>query len=222
MKNVPAYTFDPVRFHRLLEENIMVGGDLRANLLLAMAKSLVVKASPTMLRALDILRFDEERWFDTTDDPECSYASQCYVVVLASVLEDAPPVSNASMGVLLRVLPILGWSEERVEVLCRGQPLSQLVHSSQNHLFYFVFGPGQHGSWLSPESVKSFLDDIQAVESNFRNPSEEMLRSVSEHVVPWTLPRQQPQALITDAYAEICRRLETASGRKHALFMPYE
>jgi hypothetical protein len=220
MKIVPAYTFDPVRFHRLLEENIMVGGDLRVDLLLAMAKSLVAKASPTMLRALEILRFDEEWWFDTTDDPECSYASRCYVVVLASVLEDTPPVSNASMGVLLRVLPILGWSEEKVEVLRRGQPLSQLVHSSQNHLFYFAFAPGD-GSWLSPDTVQSFLSDIQAVESNFRNPSKEMLRSVTEHVVPWTLPRQQPQALITDAYAEILRRLETTSSRGHALFMPY-
>ena len=219
MKYLPAYSFDPIQFYRMLENNVIVDDKIRLDLLLILAKKLVSDASQIMTRALDNIRFDES-WFDTSD-PTISYATECYMVALTSVLSDSPPLSNVSDGTLLRILPLVGWPKDKVELLREGQPLRSLVETSANPLFTATFQRHQYGSWLSPDAVKTLLFDFQAVESLLRNPNDEMLRSVSEHVVPWTIPRQQPRTLIADAYAEIRKRLEAAESRGHALFMPY-
>src|ERR1051326_219301 len=95
---LPAYTFDPVEFHAMLESRIMVSGNLRTDLLLGMAKEFVLGASDTMLSALKNIRFDES-WFDVSD-PDISRVDECYMVVLTSILNQSSPLSNVSYGTL--------------------------------------------------------------------------------------------------------------------------
>jgi hypothetical protein len=58
--NHRARTFDPIAFHHWLEGRVIEDGEVRLDLLLELAKCVVIDASLTIWDALDWVRYDRE------------------------------------------------------------------------------------------------------------------------------------------------------------------
>lgn len=213
-----AYTFDPLLFHRDLEQRVMRRGKLNLDRLRDLARETVATQSATVRDALRLLRFDEE-WL-TEADPEVTHTHQWYLISLTRYFEPAPALNQRlinSFWILSYALPFVGWSEAATAVFMRGQPLHLLVEHSGNDQFIAEFSVGidSFGGWIDIEMIQQLHVQLRTVEQALAHPE-----------VSKKLAAKNPQYLasmsanvISQAYHDGLDMLSTAVERQRALFI---
>lgn len=210
-----AWTFDPGQFHSSLEKAVLQNNTLNEEKLLALAKMSLSNPSPSLSKALDFMRFDDD-WFD----PSIDIATNSYVIILASMLSLAPSLSDHFVNgyqVLEVVLPLAGWTEAETNELLRGHSLRRLVLESWNTTFISKFGVHviPYGGWLKLSHVETLLSHLQSSKIFFDQPSQGLLKAIE-----WSKYKRENLAqTLQDAYSDAKEMLQTAINRKSALFM---
>jgi hypothetical protein len=208
------WTFDPVAFHRWLEEQIVEDGQVRFDKLLQLARGIVENASSVAWEALEFMRFDEENLEMPAPGSDEYIADRWYMFALAPWLVSAP--SLPSYGVLKIVLPLAGWSDEDVRALNFGQQLGSLPSTYGNDVVAAEFGSTWEYGWLDlidAEEMSARLTEIRDL--IFSPPQEGM-----EEFVDWAeLISRDPSEMLTMAYHTTQEMLLTAIERRQALFL---
>lgn len=213
-----AYTFDPVKFHIMLEERVIYKRKLSVDALFSMAKEIVINADETTLDTLKYLRYSNE-WLCASGLEFC-LTGEWYMIAIASVLSPAPSLSSrlpASYYFLELALPVLGWTEGQVKKLLCGKPLRTLVETSGNSLFIAEFSAlDQFGGWIDLYSVRTIFSRLQLLQDQFSFPSSNITDTITELSEMWN---QDPRKMLVSAYSDAEDMLKTAIERNSALFL---
>lgn len=244
--NHRAWTFDPAAFHHWLEERVIVGGEVRLDLLLELAKSVIKDASsPATWDALDWVGYDEELL--ENDDGLLDW---WYMFALTPHLRPAPSLANTlarGQTVLGYVLQRAGWSDDDLRLLALGRPMHLMAATYGSAPIVAEFGEStvfSSGGWLDLSEARRLLSRLEEAHDHFFSPSQETLERldtrdmakeyvsrlaeshrISEQEAGKLFPSyiayfsQSVPEKLTNVYRDAQEMLRTALEREDALFL---
>ncbi len=217
-----AYTFNPLQFHKEVEDRSIIENRFSLDALLKWARYVVSDASEATRETLRYLRFDPE-WLDPTDNNV--FSTDLYIIVLAKYLFPAPSLSNRlhSYAILELILPLAGWTDSQIQLLLRGRQLHTLLEFSANPIFIAEFRDvDQYGGWIETEDAKELISKITIAQQHFLSPGEKELQ-VLDKVSKFPVYQQQSlQEILRKAYEDATEMLETSIKRNEALFIIFD
>ncbi|MDQ3912711.1 MAG: hypothetical protein M3305_13275 [Actinomycetota bacterium] len=246
--NHRAWTFNPAAFYQWLEKRVIEGGELRSDLLLELAKSVVKDASPTKWDALDWVRYDEE----LLENDE-GLSNWWYMFALTPHLRRTPSLADRlprGQTVLGYVLQLAGWSDDDLRLLALGRPMQLMAATYGSAPIVAEFGQGtvfSGGGWLELSEARRLLSQLEEAQDHFFSPSQETLERfdardmakerVSRLAESHRISEQEAEKLfpsyvayflqsapekLTNVYRDAQEMLRTALERDEALFLVIE
>ena len=211
-----AFTFNINEFYNDLQ-NVIVESKLSKERLWELSKEAVGKPSVATIQALNFLRYDQE-WFDLSD-PDISRESDWYLVFLTSKFKMAPDLSSSqpfSYSILRRVLKLVGWSSDHIDLLIKGSDLETLVKVTNDPIFISSFTfPQYRGGWVNQEDISMLYSKLTLSQEVFFEPSKQLIESVEDLAGYFSLG---PDEVIRKSYVEAVCMLSYALQRKNPLF----
>ncbi|RPJ26713.1 MAG: hypothetical protein EHM33_10595 [Chloroflexi bacterium] len=206
-----AYSFDPSKFRADFESRVIRNEELRVDLLHEWAVKIANHPSNVTRDMLRYIRYDEADWLDA----DSSNLDLWYLIVLASVVLEAPHLSIPSYNAIKNVLPLVGWDASDIEQLIYGKDLGMLPELYGHKSLQFK-NLRQHGGWLDLSDAHSLLAKLDAVAEKFSNPPRDVIAAIKEYADFWG---GDPNTLLKPAYREARSMLQVAIEREHALFV---
>jgi hypothetical protein len=186
-----------------------------------LSKKMVNNPDNAMRSVLQYLRFDEQ-WFDISD-PGISRESNWYLVLLASNLKTAPDLSSSqpfSYHVLQKVLRLMGWTIEEIDLLIIGNKLEELIKVCNPSMFsFFSFPLYNWVGWLTNAKISILYEKLTVNKDTFLNPSDNLLNEVkdlSHHF------RLEPDEVIRKSFFDALSMLAYALQNNSSLFLILE
>ena len=214
-----AYTFEPQSFLAKLEQELVFAGKLQYRSLVQWARQVASKPSAIRRHMLEMIRFDPEVLNAAESNPQ-EYSRELFMAVLVGELKPVTSLGTRqlqSYHVLRNVLPGLGWKNETIERLIRGDSLDTLVRLSNNEVLIREFCDlRQFGGWLDSAAILEFSQMFTSVKEEFCDPRESLLTALAE------TSRQLSVAgpvLLERAYLDATEMLENAIKANKALFL---
>lgn len=217
-----AYTFDPLKVRKEVEERAIVDNHFSLDTLLHWARRVVEDAPEHTRDILRYLRYDRE-WLDPTDNS--IFPTDLYIIILAKHLSPAPSLSNRlhSYTILELILPLAGWADDKIRQLLLGGQLHTLLKTSGNPIFTAEFKDiNQYGGWIEIKEGRELLSKINMAQQHFLSPGAKELQVLNQISTFPAYRQQSLQELLRKAYEDATEMLETSLIRNEALFIIFD